>query len=279
MGLRNGVDHYENFPVASVLVPARLRPAIASIYWFARSADDIADEGKALPSARLAALGVYRQQLALIAQGQTPEHQQFATLARHIREHQLPIGLFSDLLTAFELDCNKKRYANWEELQWYCRHSANPVGRLMLHLFNRFNEERAHLSDQTCTGLQLANFLQDIRHDWAIGRLYIPQNELTAYGCSEDEIIQASKTRQPSAKLQAVLQLQHNRANQLLEEGKKLLPELPGRMGLEITATVAGGQRILRHLAKQQYAGFAGRPTLKATDWLAIAGAVIASRF
>jgi squalene synthase HpnC len=279
MGLRNGVDHYENFPVASVLVPARLRPAIASIYWFARSADDIADEGKALPSARLASLGVYRQQLALIATGETPVHKNFAVLAEHIHKHQLPLQLFSDLLTAFEMDCTKKRYLNWNELQFYCQHSADPVGRLMLHLFNKFSPERAKLSDQVCTGLQLANFLQDIRHDWAIGRLYIPQDELAAYGCGEDEIVLASKSRQPSAKLEAVLQLQHRRADQLLEQGKQLLPELPGRMGMEITATVAGGQRILQHLAKQQYAGFAGRPTLKTTDWFAIAGAVIASRF
>jgi squalene synthase HpnC len=279
MGLRNGVDHYENFPVASVLVPARLRPAIASIYWFARSADDIADEGKALPSARLASLGVYRQQIALIANNETPVHKNFAVLAQHIREHQLPLQLFADLLTAFEMDCSKKRYANWNELQFYCQHSADPVGRFMLHLFDKFSPERAVLSDQVCTGLQLANFLQDIRHDWAIGRLYIPQDELAAYGCSEDEIAQASKSRRASAKLEAVLQLQHRRADQLLEQGKQLLPELPGRMGMEITATVAGGQRILHHLAQQQYAGFAGRPTLKPTDWLAIVGAVIASRF
>jgi squalene synthase HpnC len=279
MGLRNGVDHYENFPVASVLVPARLRPAIASIYWFARSADDIADEGKALPSARLAALGVYRQQLELIERGETPVHKNFAQLAQHIQQHQLPLPLFSNLLTAFEMDCTKKRYANWNELQFYCQHSADPVGRLMLHLFNKFSPERAQLSDQVCTGLQLANFLQDIRHDWAIGRLYIPQDELAAYGCNEEEIAQASQSRRASAKLEAVLQLQHRRADQLLEQGKQLLPELPGRMGMEITATVAGGQRILSHLAKQQYAGFAGRPTLKTTDWLAIVGAVIASRF
>ena len=136
----NRVDHYENFPVASALIPARLRPAIASIYWFARSADDIADEGNALASARLASLGIYRQQLAIIENGGAPEHPRFKELAKQVHEHHLPVQCLSDLLTAFEQDCSKKTYQSWDELKQYCAHSANPIGRLMLALFDRSDQ-------------------------------------------------------------------------------------------------------------------------------------------
>jgi squalene synthase HpnC len=279
MSLTSSVSHYENFPVASVLVPRRLRPVVASVYWFARSADDIADEGKALPSSRLAALGVYREQLALIGRGETPQHQQFAQLANHIRRFNLPINLFEDLLTAFEQDCRKKRYENWEELQAYCSHSANPVGRLMLHLFDRFSDDRATASDQICTGLQLTNFLQDIRHDWAIGRLYVPLAELRGHGLDETAILQAAQSRQVTPELRDVLQLQHERARLLLYQGRALLPQLPGRLGLEIAATVAGGERLLGKLALQNYSGFAGRPKLTKLDWIGVLTSAIALKF
>lgn len=274
----NTVDHYENFPVASALIPPRMRPAIASIYWFARSADDIADEGHALASARLAALGVYRKQLAIIESGAAPEHPRFKELAKQIHQHNLPTQYFADLLTAFEQDCTKKTYQNWHELKFYCEHSANPVGRIMLSLFGLLNEKTVTASDQICTGLQLTNFLQDIRHDWLIGRLYIPLDELAAHSLNQEAIAIASKNRVAGPDLLQVLQLQHERAALLLQQGESLLPMLPGRLGLEIAATVAGGQRILHRLARQQFAGFAARPVLKASDWIIILAKALASR-
>ncbi len=279
MNPTNSVNHYENFPVASVLIPAQLRPAIASVYWFARSADDIADEGKAMPSARLASLGVYRQQIEAIAQGKASSHPQFQTLAAHMNEHALPPQLFLDLITAFEQDCKKKRYANWEELRFYCQHSANPVGRIMLKLFGYLNDETAKGSDQICTGLQLVNFLQDIRHDWAVDRLYVPVSELAAQGLTEYDIDAAAKTRIVPAALESVLELQHQRAAMLLEQGGTLLPQLKGRFGLEIAATVAGGQQMLRKMAKQQFSGFAGRPKIGKSDWIIIMARALRSRW
>lgn len=274
----NSVDHYENFPVASAFIPSRLRPAIAAVYWFARSADDMADEGNALASARLASLGVYRQQLAIIESGATPEHPRFKELALQVRKHHLPVQCLADLLTAFEQDCSKKTYQSWAELNRYCEHSANPVGRLMLALFGLSNPQTCAAADQICTGLQLTNFLQDIRHDWFIGRLYVPLDELAAHGLTQDAIAQASKTKVVGSDLAQVLQLQHVRASLLLQRGKVLLPMLPGRVGLEIAATVAGGQRILDLLAKQQFAGFAARPVLRPSDWIIILCKALASK-
>lgn len=274
------VNHYENFPVASWLVPSRLRPAIQEIYWFARSADDIADEGRALPSARRAALGVYREHLERIEQGDQMTDPHFRALASVIRSHRLPIQLFSDLLTAFEADCERKRqFTDWESLHWYCRHSANPVGRIILHLFACFDEENALASDNICTSLQLINFLQDIRHDWHVDRLYVPLDELTQFGASLSDIEQASANRYVAPTLEQTLKFQHERAANLMRMGYPLLPKLPGRMGIEIRATVAGGERMLDLLKAQQYSGFAGRPKLGTGDWISVLIRALLGRF
>lgn len=160
------VDHYENFPVASLLVPPHLRRPIAVIYHFARSADDLADEGTDPPAARLAALAAYRAELERIAAGTLPQLPLFADLAQVIRDHKLPLQLFHDLLDAFAQDVVKTRYANYTELLDYCRRSANPVGRLVLHLFGRTESARLQESDAICTALQLINFWQDVAIDW-----------------------------------------------------------------------------------------------------------------
>jgi squalene synthase HpnC len=270
MSINSSVNHYENFPVASWLIPARFRPAIAAIYWFARSADDIADEGKALNSTRLAALGVYRQQLKIIEDGQMPENAQFANLAKVIRQYQLPIDEFKNLLSAFEQDCRKTRYKDWAELSWYCAHSANPVGRLVLSLFGYHELDQQRSSDQICTALQLINFLQDMRQDWQAGRLYVPMDELNAHDLDELQLNQAMQLRHISPDLESVFELQHQRAQLLLEQGRDLLPHLSGRLAMEIRATVAGGQTILDYLALQQFSGIAGRPKLSRGDWLKI---------
>ncbi len=275
LALHSSVDHYENFPVASLLFPAALRPAVASIYWFARSADDIADEGTAPASVRLASLQAYRQQLSAIASHEPLDHPAFKELADHIRRHNLPLQCFHDLLTAFEMDCTIKRYETDQALLNYCKHSANPVGQLVLSLVKQNTREHMGWSDSICTGLQLVNFLQDIRNDWAIGRLYIPLEKLRAQGVSEDDITVAHASGALAPGLLAVLRAEHRRAESMLRAGAPLVQSLSRkgqrRLALEIRATLAGGQSILDRLALQNWSGLAKRPTLRRRDWVKIA--------
>ena len=181
------VEHYENFPVASLLVPRRLRRPIESIYRFARSADDIADEGDAPPDERLAGLAAYQAELDRIAAGTSPRTPLFVALAEAIRQHGLPRQLFRDLLDAFAQDVVKERYADYPELLDYCRRSANPVGRLVLHLCGRTETQHLEQSDCICSALQLVNFLQDVAVDWQKERIYIPQADLPRFRVSEDD--------------------------------------------------------------------------------------------
>src|SRR5207237_3910694 len=181
------VGHYENFPVASLLLPRRLRPPVEIIYRFARSADDIADEGTAADDVRLSRLSVYRREVDHIAGGPDPDARLFHELARIVREYDLPLGLFRDLIDAFAQDVTKKRYASFAELADYCRRSANPVGRLLLHLFKRTTESELAQSDAICTALQLINFWQDVDID-AKDRIYLPQDEMTRFGVTEQQI-------------------------------------------------------------------------------------------
>ncbi len=164
------VDHYENFPVASWLVPPRLRGAVLAIYAFARGADDIADEGDAAPEARLAALDHYAVMLERIERGEAPVEPPFAALAVAIRTHALPLAPLRALLSAFGQDVVKTRYADYPELADYCARSANPVGRLLLHLYGIDDDAARAQSDSICTGLQLANFWQDIAVDWSVSK-------------------------------------------------------------------------------------------------------------
>src|SRR3982751_502682 len=179
------VDHYENFPVASLLLPKALRNPVEIIYRFARSADDFADEGSDPDDVRLARLQAYRSELERIGRGEAPESPLFRQLAAIVREHALPLRLFDDLLSAFAQDVTKKRYSDFADLADYCRRSANPVGRLLLHLFKRTSETDLAGSDCVCTALQLINFWQDVDIDFANGRVYIPQDEMVRHGVSE----------------------------------------------------------------------------------------------
>ncbi|HVE89664.1 MAG TPA: squalene/phytoene synthase family protein, partial [Burkholderiaceae bacterium] len=176
------VGHYENFPVASWLMPARLRPAVRAIYRFARTADDIADEGDAPAEVRMTALDALRVQLRAIETGAASE---WPDLAQAISEHQLQPSLFYDLLSAFSQDVVTVRYASFESLLDYCGRSANPIGRLLLQLFRRSEAKLLRHSDEICTALQLANFWQDIALDWHKGRVYLPQQDLRQFGVSE----------------------------------------------------------------------------------------------
>jgi squalene synthase HpnC len=257
------VGHYENFPVASLLLPRRLRPPVEIIYRFARSADDIADEGAAADDVRLSRLSVYRSELARIAAGETPEAPLFREVARIVREYGLPPGLFCDLIDAFAQDVTRKRYASFAELLDYCRRSANPVGRLLLHLFKRTSEADLAASDAVCTALQLINFWQDVELDFAKGRIYLPQDEMARHGVSERHIAEG----RCDAAWRALLAFQVNRSREMILRGQPLARSLPGRIGLEIRATIQGGLRILEKIERVDFDVFRRRPVLGAFDW------------
>ncbi len=260
------VDHYENFPVASLLVPARLRKPIEVIYHFARSADDIADEGDAGPDERLAGLAAYQAELDRIERHETPQTALFVALAEVIRAHDLPLQLFRDLLDAFAQDVVKTRYADYPELIDYCRRSANPVGRLVLHLFGRTEPEHLEQSDCICSALQLINFWQDVAVDWQKNRVYIPQTDLPHFGISEADIAAGRW----SANWAALMDFEIDRAEALMRHGAPLVHALPGRLGLEIRLTVQGGLRILERLRQVRGDVFTRRPKLGKRDWLVL---------
>jgi len=262
------VDHYENFPVASFLVPRHLRRPIETIYRFARSADDIADEGDASPEERLTGLAAYQAELDRIAAGAAPQTPLFLALADVIRQHGLPRQLFRDLLDAFAQDVVKKRYADYPELLDYCRRSANPVGRLLLHLVGRNSEANLHRSDCICSALQLVNFWQDIAIDWNKQRIYLPLGDLEYFGIAETDIAGGRW----SEAWAALLDFQIERTRRLMSEGAPLVQQLPGRMGWEIRLTVQGGLRILERIQRVRGDVFRNRPMLGARDWLRIGG-------
>jgi squalene synthase HpnC len=259
------VDHYENFPVASWLLPARLRPPIEAIYGFARGADDIADEGDAPASERLAGLDRYLAALDAIEAGRTPAPA-FARIARAVADHALPVPLLRDLIDAFRQDVVKKRYATFAELLDYSRRSANPVGRLLLHLFARDDAASLAQSDAVCSSLQFINFWQDVAIDWEKGRVYIPQEDLRRFGVSEEDIA----AQRVTGAWRELMNFECDRARGMLTEGAPLGLALPGRLGLEIRATVAGGSRILDRIGTAGADVFRHRPTLTRLDWVRI---------
>ena len=256
-----GVGHYENFPVASWLMPARLRPAIRAIYRFARTADDLADEGDAPPAQRLAALADLKTALERIEAG---EDGGWPDLASAVREHALPLVPFRELLSAFAQDVTVTRYASYDALLDYCRRSANPVGRLLLALYRVDEPQAADWSDRVCSGLQLANFWQDVAVDWAKGRVYLPQDELARFGVAESAIASGGRDRNWPALMRA----QTDRARLMLESGAPLARRLPGRIGWELRLVIQGGLRILERIDRADGDVFGRRPRLRSADWL-----------
>lgn len=260
------VDHYENFPVASLLLPARLRPAVQAIYAFARGADDVADEGDASPLQRLARLHDYQLALEACARGETVKdsglERVFSRLGVVIRQHQLPLQPFRDLLDAFIQDVGKPRYADFVELADYCRRSANPVGQLMLQLYQAAGPQQLAQSDAICTSLQLINFLQDVAIDWQKGRVYLPADEMSAFGVAEEDIAAARNTPH----WQALMKFQLERARGLMQSGAPLACSLPGRIGWELRLVVLGGLRVLERIAAVDYDVFRHRPELGRRD-------------
>ncbi|MFT3955662.1 MAG: squalene synthase HpnC [Piscinibacter sp.] len=280
------VDHYENFPVASWLCPPALRPPIAAIYWFARTADDLADEGDAAAAQRLADLSAYRTDLDTCVAGGTPSARWsavFTPLAAATQTHRLPPRLLHDLLDAFEQDVVKQRYADRAELLDYCRRSANPVGRLLLHLYGVTDDDSLRRSDAICSALQLINFWQDLGVDTRRGRLYVPLSECERLGVAADTLMAGHD----GAAVQALVRAQCDWARALMLEGAPLVHRVPGRAGWELRLVVQGGLRILERIVALGHATLGARPALGAADivvmawralWMRAADAPLAQR-
>ena len=261
------VDHYENFPVASLLLPKAMRRPIAIVYRFARSADDFADEGDLTPVERLALLDAYRAELDRIEQGLQPETPLFVSLRDEvIRPCQVPLQLFRDLIDAFAQDVVKTRFADFGELMHYCRRSANPVGRIVLHIAGHAGTRQLAWSDGICAALQLINFWQDVAVDWQKGRVYLPQDELARFGVSEAQIAEGRM----DANWHALMAFQIDRTRRMLRAGSPLGIYLSGRLGLEIRLTVLGGDAILKKIEAAKHDVFRHRPKLKGGDWPAL---------
>lgn len=259
------VDHYENFPVASLLCPPALRPAVAAIYWFARTADDIADEGDAGPEERLSDLAAYGADLQQVAAGDAPSPRWagvFGALAPVIRTHRLPPPLFSDLLSAFEQDTRQRRYADRAEVLDYCRRSANPIGRLLLQLYGVNGALALQRSDAICTALQLINFWQDLGVDVGRDRLYLPLADCARHGVDPAAVM----ARVDSPPLRALVGDVSGWARRLMLEGAPLVHQVPGRVGWELRLVVQGGLRILDKVEAMQFNTLRHRPRLRAWD-------------
>ncbi|WP_343601289.1 squalene synthase HpnC [Roseateles sp.] len=260
------IEHYENFPVASWLCPPALRPAIMAIYGFARTADDLADEGDASAAQRLRDLADYRADLRAVTAGRAPSPRWaarvFAPLARAIAEHRLPLPLLEDLLDAFEQDLVKTDYGTRAELLDYCRRSANPVGRLLLHLYGIDDVDALRQSDAICSALQLINFWQDFTVDGPRGRIYAPLEDRRRHGVEGQDLL--SLRDSPAAR--ALIAELCAWARALMADGAPLVHRIPGRAGWELRLVVQGGLRILDRLQAMRFAALLRRPTVGAAD-------------
>ena len=270
-----GVDHYENFPVASLLCPPALRLAIMAIYWFARTADDLADEGDAAPAVRLADLAAFRTDMAACAAGMPTSSRWaavFIPLQSVIQQYALPVDLLADLLSAFEQDVVKTRYANQTELLDYCRRSANPVGRLLLHLYKVKDSASLEQSDCICTALQLINFWQDLSVDIPRGRIYLPADGFVQHGVDVAQLLRLDVNTATTGLIAANVA----RAQALMLRGAPLVKKVRGRAGWELRLVVQGGLRIAEKIEKLGFTTLKRRPKLNAWDGLVMAWRTLA---
>jgi len=264
--LRLAAGHYENFPVASHALPGPLRGPVAAIYAFARTADDYADEGDHSQDERLALLGAWRERVDALTRGESSGDPVFIALADVRARHVLPIAPLYDLLDAFTQDVTRRRYSDGADLLDYCRRSANPVGRLLLHLFGQTTDADLTQSDHICTALQLINFLQDLAQDFDENdRIYVPLDEMASCGVSEAHFAH----RITDDAMLSLIALQVTRARGLLDRGAPLAWRMRGRIGLELRMIVVAAGRILDRIAREREDVFR-RPRLQRSDWLAI---------
>lgn len=262
------VEHYENFPVASWLCPPRIRPAVKAIYWFARTADDLADEGDAPAPVRQAHLQAYRAELDAAQRGKptgaAPWAGVFGPLARAIEDFRLPPRLLHDLLDAFEQDVRQSRWPDRAALLDYASRSANPVGRLLLHLYGIGEPEALARSDRICTALQLANFWQDVSVDARKDRIYLPEDDRRQAGVRESDVLAGVDTPQSRELVRALCRWTRD----LMLEGAPLARRVPGRAGWELRLVVQGGLRILDRIEAVGGATLGERPRLRRADAL-----------
>jgi squalene synthase HpnC len=259
------VGHYENFPVASLLCPAHLRPPVQAIYRFARTADDLADEGQASPAERIAALQRYRSALHAAWRGDPSADwpDVFGSLIPAARRHRLALAPFDDLLDAFTQDCGNPHYQDRDHLLDYCRRSANPIGRLLLALYRIEDGQSLQQSDAICSALQLINFWQDPSVDLPRGRCYFPAQDAARHGLALADLRAGADT----AATQALLRDLCAWAGDLMRQGAPLARRLPGRIGWELRLVVQGGLRILEKIARMQHRTLSHRPRLAGGDW------------
>lgn len=261
--LKLAAQHYENFPVASIFLPKKLRGPIALIYAFARQADDFADEGDLSSAQRLFLLNEFKTELDRIQAKKKPQTDLFVALSSMISSQNLPLDPFYDLLSAFSQDVTKTRYENFGEVIAYCRWSANPIGRLLLRLYGEDSPKNIGMADAICSALQLINFLQDIAIDAQKNRIYLPLDELNHYKVTETQIMHQDN----SGTWSLMMEFQINRARKLLQAGAPLGLALPGRIGFEMRMMIAGGERILKKLHQAHGDIFNHRPVLNKKDW------------
>jgi squalene synthase HpnC len=271
------VGHYENFPVASLLCPRRLRPAVSAIYHFARTADDLADEGDAPPAARLADLAAYRRDLDAALGGAAASERWrrvFEPLATAATHFALPPALLHRLLDAFEQDVRNPTYPDRAALLAYCERSANPIGRLLLQLYGIGDADALRRSDAICSALQLVNFWQDLSIDGPRGRCYVPEADRRAHGVAVDELARA----EDSPRARALVAELCRWARELMLEGAPLARRVPGRAGWELRLVVQGGLRVLEKIRRMDHATLARRPALGVADLPAMIGRALAMR-
>jgi squalene synthase HpnC len=263
------LGHYENFPVASILLPRRMRPHIAAIYAFARIADDIADEPGPEPDERLRLLDDLHHQLhaPAVAQHGRTASPVFVALHETIAHLRLPVPLFDDLLSAFRQDVLTNRYETWEDVLDYCRRSANPIGRLVLRVAGVENEVTDRASDAVCTALQLTNFWQDLGRDWRNGRLYVPAEEARRHAAAERGLDASAMPPEWRAAIAACVA----RTRGLFDQGRPVAAAVGGRLRLELRATWLGGVRVLDKIEALGCDTLHQRPKLGAADAVRIA--------
>lgn len=258
-------NHYENFPVASFLIPKQLRKDVAIIYWFARTADDYADEGNLTQEQRLEKLNNFEERLTALLSGNIDGEFESA-LYETIKKKNLSPEHFYNLLKAFKQDVIKKRYYNFAELQEYCQNSANPVGRLILELFNIRDPQAFAYSDNICTALQLTNFYQDVKTDYEKGRIYLPMDEMENFGVEENMF----RMSENYLKFEKLIAFNIDRTRNLFNEGKNLLRFLNGRLKIEIKWTILGGEAILNKIEEINFDLLRQRPGLTKKDFLVL---------
>lgn len=258
--------HYENFPVGSIFLTKELRKPIQLVYAFARVADDIADEGDASKETRLTLLDEWENQLKRgLAGGKSDNF--FKELADMIPKYAVPPSLLSDLIVAFRMDARGTEYDTFDDLEFYCKHSANPIGRIVLHILGCANDSNCKLSDAICTALQLTNFWQDLSVDIQRNRHYIPNEDCRRFGVTNEDLRADGGT----GKVRQLLKYQVERTKKLFLEGKPLIQSINKNFAFELKMTLYGGMRVLEKIEIMQYETRRRRPTLSKLDWAAIA--------